>query len=64
MATSLRSPHISPSSSDIEVSSQGVHLELSQSLEAQVFELGIVPSIQLLADEPHKWVTIWAHFTS
>lgn len=52
MAKPLRSPHSSTSSTDTEGSSQGVHPEHSQSLEAQGFELGIVPSIQPLASRP------------
>lgn len=41
MVEPLRLPHISPSSSNIEGSSQGVCPQLSQSLEAQGFELEI-----------------------
>lgn len=52
MAKPLSSPRSSPSLSDTEGSSQGVHPELPQSLEAQGFELGIVPSIQHLASHP------------
>jgi len=46
------SPKISLSLSDTEGSSEGVHQELPQSLEAQGFELGIVPSIQPLTSHP------------
>lgn len=49
MAEPPGSPYISPSSSNTEGSSQGVHPEFLQSLEAQGFELGIVQSIQPLA---------------
>lgn len=52
MAKPLSSPHNSPLLSDTKGSSQGVHLELPQSLEAQGFELGIFPSIQPLASPP------------
>lgn len=45
-------PYISPSTSDTEGSSQGVHPEFSQSLEAQGLELRIIPNIQPLASRP------------
>ena len=48
----LSPSHSSPSLSDIEGSSQGVHLKLPQSLEDQGFELGIVSSIQPLSSCP------------
>lgn len=46
MAEPLSPNHSSPSLFDTEGSSQGVHLELRQSLEDQGLELGIVLSIQ------------------
>lgn len=52
MVEPLGSPYISPSSSDTEGSPQGVHPDISQSLEAQGFELGIIPSIQPLTSRP------------
>lgn len=44
--------YISPLQSDTEGSPQGVHLEITESLEDQGFEIGIVPSIQPLASRP------------
>ena len=52
MAKPLISSHSSPSLSDTEGSTQGVHAELPQSLEDQGFELGIIPSIQPLSSHP------------
>ena len=52
MAEPLSPSHISPSLSDNEGSSQGVHPKLPQSLEDQGVELGIVLSIQPLSYRP------------
>ena len=49
MAQPLSSSHSSPSFSDTKGSSQGVHLELPQSLEDQ---LRIIPGIQSLSSRP------------
>ena len=52
MVEPLIPSHSSPSLSDTEGSSQGVHPELTQSLEDQGFELGIITSIQTLSSHP------------
>ena len=52
MAEPLSPCHSSPSLSNTKGSSQGVHLELPQSLEDQGVELGIVLSIQPLYSRP------------
>jgi hypothetical protein len=52
VAEPLSSSHSSPSLSDTEGSSQGVHPELPQSLEDQGFELGIVQVSNPLSSHP------------
>ena len=52
MVEPLSSPQSFPSLFNTEGSSQGVHLDLPQSLEDQCFELGIILSIQPMSSRP------------